>query len=727
MKEVNNLIVTISRKQVVFLFLLLCMGTTSVIGQCPPNIGFEKGNFDNWETLAGKIDQTGNISLSTVIPDPNNHSLFDANINSKDTDPYGGFPVVCPNGSGYSVRLGMDQGGADAFGLHYTFTVPQTTGDYSLIYNYAVVLENPQNHQPHQQPLFSVRIFNVSDNKYEDCGSFQFIAAPNLPGFKLAGGSRPNVYYKEWAPITLKLPNYAGKTLRLEFGVNDCTLTGHFGYAYIDINENCTTPITGNVICNDIPDLTMTAPYGFLGYKWFTEDFSKELGQNNILKLSPAPAPGTRLALEIVPYPNQGCLDTLYTTVMKSDNPFDFKLKTKIEACETPGLNLTAPAITEGSTPGMTYSYFIDPGESIFVPSPKNLIVTGTYYIKAVNKEGCTDTKPINAIVRKNPNLKVQGNLTECIPNSINLTAPAITRGSDPDIVFSYWEDDKATKILATPSVVTKTGVSYIKGTNQYGCTTIQPVYTAVTAPPVLITKDFTACGQLQLSSINPVAGSDLTATVSYWSNPAATLAISPDFIFKQTTSYYAKLTSIEGCAVIKKANVTINPVPEFTVNQPPSVRIPQTINLVNTVVPSSSWTYSYWEDSATTKPVLSPQRIIQPGTYYIKSTNSFGCTATNPVFVDIQDAIIVPSNVFSPNGDGIHDSWQIPLIEYYPDARIEIFTRNGLLVYRSKGYTPVWDGRSNEGKIVPIGVYYYLIKQNNKQKHISGTVTVLY
>lgn len=718
--------VVIPCKPFMLLWVVMICCISSVSGQCPPNIGFEKGSFENWETLKGRIERDGTINMSVVSPDPTSHRILDAVIDAKETDAFGGFPVVCPNGSGYSVKLGYEQGGFDAHGLRYTFTVPQTNSDYSIIYNYAVVLENPT-HQPHEQPLFAVKIFNVTDNKYENCGSFQFIAAADLPGFKIASGSRPNVFYKDWAPITLKLANYAGKTLRLEFTVNDCSLGGHFGYAYIDINENCTTPITGNIICNDLPKITLTAPYGFMGYRWFTEDFSKELGKANTLKMSPAPDPGTRLALEILPYPNQGCLDTLYTTVMKSDDPFEFKLKTDIEACETPGFDLTVPVLTQGSTPGMVFSYFTDEKESIFVPNPKKVIKAGIYYIKAVNKAGCTDTKPLDVLVRKNPLIKVQGEQAECIPNAINITTPAITQGSDPGLVFSYWEDKKATKTLTNPAAINKTGLVYIKGTNQYGCSDIQSVYTSVTAPPVIVTNDFTACGELKLSTINPVAGSDVTAIPSYWSDTATSIPISPDFIFRQTTSYYVKLRSIAGCTVTRMAKVTINPVPAFTVTQPPTVRIPQTVNLVNTVPVSSNWIYSYWEDSATTKPLMNPQRVLKPGTYFIKSTNSFACTATHPVLVDIQDAIILPSNIFSPNGDGINDIWLIPLIEYYPDSQIEIFTRNGQSVYKSKGYTPVWDGRSNDGKIVPVGVYYYVIKQNAKQKPVSGTVTVIY
>ncbi|MFX8914776.1 hypothetical protein ABTM95_19250, partial [Acinetobacter baumannii] len=89
---------------------------------------------------------------------------------------------------------------------------------------------------------------------YVDCPSFSFVASGNLPGFQLSNiGS--DVYFKPWSPVSIKLVGYAGKTIRLEFTTNDCTKGGHFGYAYLDVNENCTSPIDGNVYCNGAEQL----------------------------------------------------------------------------------------------------------------------------------------------------------------------------------------------------------------------------------------------------------------------------------------------------------------------------------------------------------------------------------------------------------------------------------------------------------------------------------------
>ncbi|MBS1563534.1 MAG: hypothetical protein JST39_04060, partial [Bacteroidetes bacterium] len=102
--------------------LLLCLSGISVPAQiCPPNIDFEKGNFDGWTCYIGSVaDVSGTnvISLTASGPTPNRHTMCSA-YPGDGTDPYGGFPINCPNGSGHSIRLGNDLGGGEAEGISY--------------------------------------------------------------------------------------------------------------------------------------------------------------------------------------------------------------------------------------------------------------------------------------------------------------------------------------------------------------------------------------------------------------------------------------------------------------------------------------------------------------------------------------------------------------------------------------------------------------------------------
>ncbi|OOQ59484.1 gliding motility-associated C-terminal domain-containing protein [Mucilaginibacter pedocola] len=85
----------------------------------------------------------------------------------------------------------------------------------------------------------------------------------------------------------------------------------------------------------------------------------------------------------------------------------------------------------------------------------------------------------------------------------------------------------------------------------------------------------------------------------------------------------------------------------------------------------------------------------------------------------------IAPPNTFTPNGDGVNDTWSIPALAGYPKCRVEIFNRYGTLVYNSVGYAKAWEGKFN-GAPLPVGSYYYIIYPDVKQQKISGSVTIL-
>ena len=179
----------------------------SVEAQCPTNIDFEQGNFANWMCYTGHTATIGAenaINLSPSGPVQERHTMY--NANSGMVDPYGGFPVNCPNGSGHSIRLGNDQGGGEAEGISYQFNIPPGQDVYSLIYHYAVVFQDPT-HEIFQQPRMVVEIMNMTDNVLIDCSSFTFIPFGSiLPGFylsPLAGDDGTPEWCKAWSAVTI--------------------------------------------------------------------------------------------------------------------------------------------------------------------------------------------------------------------------------------------------------------------------------------------------------------------------------------------------------------------------------------------------------------------------------------------------------------------------------------------------------------------------------------------
>jgi gliding motility-associated-like protein len=102
--------------------------------------------------------------------------------------------------------------------------------------------------------------------------------------------------------------------------------------------------------------------------------------------------------------------------------------------------------------------------------------------------------------------------------------------------------------------------------------------------------------------------------------------------------------------------------------------------------------------------------------------------TPSNAIITHLNPAnlctIIIP-NTFTPNGDGINDRWNIAALQNYTSCTVAVYNRYGALVYHSVGYLTGWDGTFN-GLALPVGTYYYIIDPKNKQKPLSGSVTIL-
>ncbi|MFO8234429.1 MAG: gliding motility-associated C-terminal domain-containing protein, partial [Bacteroidales bacterium] len=105
-------------------------------------------------------------------------------------------------------------------------------------------------------------------------------------------------------------------------------------------------------------------------------------------------------------------------------------------------------------------------------------------------------------------------------------------------------------------------------------------------------------------------------------------------------------------------------------------------------------------------------------------------CVETDSITIKIVPNV-TPTDAFSPNGDGINDTWTIKDADNYDNLEVIIYNRWGVKVFRRKQYTneegTAWDGKTDKGKKLPSGTYYYVIKTHEKGvDKLSGTVTII-
>jgi len=405
------------RLQLLILGLGLCHSYYTVNAQvCPPNIDFEDGTFGGWTCYTGSTAEVNGQNVITLYPSgpvPGRHTMMSA-FPGDGLDPYGGFPVNCPNGSGKSMRLGNNVAGTQAEGISYEFTIPANQDIYSLIYHYAVVFQDP-NHEIFQQPRLELEITNVTDNTLIYCSSFTFIPFGSiLPGFFTSPnpGTNTPVWCKDWSAVSVNLNGHAGKRIRLFFKTADCTFRRHFGYAYIDVNSECTSEFVGASFCRDDTVVNVTAPFGYQEYKWYDNNFTRILGTQQTISLSPLPVPGTTYAVEVIPYNGYGCLDTLYARL--EDN-----LTVKSNAgADILSCNRDPVPIGANSKPGLSYSW--SPPAGLSNPGIANPLAAPdrtTAYVLTTNHDGggCVekDTVVVTASIIDN-SLALTGSAMYC-------------------------------------------------------------------------------------------------------------------------------------------------------------------------------------------------------------------------------------------------------------------------------------------------------------------------
>ena len=103
---------------------------------------------------------------------------------------------------------------------------------------------------------------------------------------------------------------------------------------------------------------------------------------------------------------------------------------------------------------------------------------------------------------------------------------------------------------------------------------------------------------------------------------------------------------------------------------------------------------------------------INRTDTYVVTVIDQNGCEVTAEIFMEFID--IEFPNFFTPDGDGLNDTWIPNHIEGFPEVLIKIYDRYGRVVEEMTRDTQGWDG-DYDGKPLPTGDYWYVVKLNGE------------
>jgi gliding motility-associated-like protein len=189
-------------------------------------------------------------------------------------------------------------------------------------------------------------------------------------------------------------------------------------------------------------------------------------------------------------------------------------------------------------------------------------------------------------------------------------------------------------------------------------------------------------------------------------------------------------VTAQNGCESFPQVlNVLVNPEVVAAFNFSPNGGMgSQPVVFADQSQNANQWDWTFGGSGTST--LQNPTHIFNtPDTYEITliATSPEGCKDTAMASLTIIEGINIP-NIFTPNGDGVNDLFEITL-SGFENFRCSIFNRWGNLMFETDAPQISWDGRTAAGKLVPDCTYFVVIEfmtPNGPYTH-KGTVNVHY
>lgn len=274
---------------------------------------------------------------------------------------------------------------------------------------------------------------------------------------------------------------------------------------------------------------------------------------------------------------------------------------------------------------------------------------------------------------------------------------------NDPAAIFEYFKDSSFTQRV-TPKYINETAFA-------------QPIYVRITIPtfcPSIARIDLKVNSptNIQLSANTALCyNENLNFSISNYSVFSSVKLISPDG--KETTiisdhytidyadvqfgkTYKIRAENSLGCV----SEVNFTPSDE---NQPKIDLINQTNNSIEVIASGGTKPYLYYFNG-----VPQTSNILQnpnAASYEIQVESATGCFGPPKTIYFIKI-----NNAFTPNADGINDTWKIDNLDKMESVNLVIIDRNGTKVFESTNPLKTeWDGRA-KGRELSTASYWYVV-----------------
>jgi len=515
-------------------------------------------------------------------------------------------------------------------------------------------------------------------------------------------------------------------------------------------------------ICSGNTTQLGAAPVSGLTYSWSpTTGLSNAVIANPTVTLTNVSPTGTAITPTYtltVTNPATGCVNTSTVVVTVNaeilpgiigPNQTVCASSTPVPLTSTPGPSGGYGTYTyqwESSTDNLTWTTVANATSATYAPGP---LVATVYYRRRVNSGACAEQVSNAVKLELQPQLLTGVTLatpaTQCAGTVLTFTPVPSNAGPSP--TFRWYVNNAlvASSPTYTSSTLRDGDVVRVEVVPTAGfCATSLAVasvtvnLTPVSLPTVAIAArtPLPACSSTAIAfAIDSVGrpGPSLTyqwqvdgVSVSGATNPTFTSSTLRDgqivTLVVTTPSACGPLTATSNpvkLSIIQ--NVDVEAGPNKTIIEGEQVELEGTANGTYPVTWTPTQTLTFPAGNQ-----LRPMAAPLVTTTYTLSAKVGDCNDESKVTVTVLPRVRIP-NAFSPNGDGLDDTWEIDRIAEYPDSRVIVFNRWGNKLFETTCYRRgnEWNGTIN-GQPAPLGTYYYLITLGNGKSY-SGPLTIVY
>ncbi|MBI3510017.1 MAG: gliding motility-associated C-terminal domain-containing protein [Bacteroidetes bacterium] len=375
---------------------------------------------------------------------------------------------------------------------------------------------------------------------------------------------------------------------------------------------------------------------------------------------------------------------------------------------------------SSGGTGILTYSWSPSGGNTLTT----NPVCAGNYTLTVTDAVGCTAT--FTAAVTQPPPLTVTATANPpslCAGSSTSISCPPA--GGTPAYNITWMPGNlSGANQTVSPNVTTTYSVVV---TDANGCMDSTNVTVTVNANPVatLAGDSLSGCAPhcVNFSDLSTVSNGNITQWSWDFGDGNNSTSQNPVHCYITAGNYTIILTvsTSTGCTNTITMNNYISvfaiPVADFTSSPQPTTELDPTLFFTDASQNASSWMWNFGDTTNATSILQSPSYMYGgPGCFDVTLTvtSSNGCmdSTVHPICIDPDVTIFVP-NAFTPNGDGVNETFFAQGVGIDPDKfELWIFDRWGNLIFYSKDMNKGWNGKvQGHEDLCQIDTYVWKIK----------------